>query len=487
MKVFVANRGEIAARLARGLRSLGIASAGLHVPDDAMAPHRWLLGECPPAPSEGGYLDGTAMVALAQQLGCTAVHPGYGFLSQSPEFVELVQAAGLTFIGPSVAAMRQLGDKAAARLRARALGVPVCAGEENVLCLPHARRAAEHVGYPVVCKAPNAGGGRGLVRADDAQQLADAFARAQRVAGIGCGVVVERFLPRVRHVEVQVAASQGRAVALGTRDCSSQRRLQKVIEEAPASAVPAAIAQAMASAAERLFVDAQYVGVGTAEFLFDPAGGPAGEFYFLEVNPRLQVEHPVTEAVLGIDLVAAQLALARGEPVMPASPAVRGHAIEVRLNAEEPHNAFLPASGTVRMLSWPSGPGIRVDAGVAEGSTVGTQYDSLLAKIIAWAPTRSQARESLLQALEETVLLGVASNRDHLLALVGSERFAADDIHTRWLADVAFAPVAAPLPLEQFLQGKASAELPSLVRPRLGPVLPSAFARGDRFGRDGPP
>lgn len=483
--VFVANRGEIAARIARSLRSLGYGSAGVFAPDDAMAPHRWLLTSCAPLAAPAGYTDGAALLAHARRAGATFVHPGYGFLSQDAGFAEAVADAKLTWVGPSPAAMRALGDKGAARVRASALGLPIVEGVSDLRDDAAIGRAAAALGYPLLLKAPNAGGGRGLVRIDSAAGLPAATARARRVAGADTPLVLERWLRVVRHVEVQVVADGQRAMALGTRDCSTQRRLQKVIEEAPATALSTQAAASMGAQAERLFVDAGYAGVGTAEFLLDADG----HWTFLEVNPRLQVEHTVTEEIFGIDLVAWQLAIAAGEPLPAQAPLARGHSIEARLTAEDPAADYTPQTGTVLLAHWPQGPGIRVDAGVAEGSVVSGAYDALLAKIVATAPTRAQARARLLQALEEVQLLGVGHNVAHLCALLRNDAFVADRLHTAWLSDVDSGAPAPPAPLAAYIAGRDAAPAgitwaargrePRASRPRHA----SAFAVLDGFGR----
>lgn len=485
MKLLIANRGEIAARIAQSGRSLGIYCIGVFSPADAHAPHRWLCDEAWPLPQNNSYLDGQALLAQAKASGATAVHPGYGFLSQSPQFAQALIDAGLVWVGPSPRAMAEIGDKRAARLRAQRLGIPIIAGAEDVHTLADVRAQGERLGYPLLLKAAAAGGGRGLRlvnRADEVDAMwASAVREAEQAVGDG-RLLVERWLQNVRHIEIQIMADGHQAAAIGTRECSLQRRYQKVVEEAPCDHIDAAILAQMGDAAQRLFADVGYSGAGTAEFLLDMRG----DWFFLEVNPRLQVEHTVTEEVLGVDIVAWQLQVAMGKPLSALSAQTctsRGHAIEVRLTAEDPHAEFLPSTGTVQLLQWPAGPGIRVDAGIAEGSEVSAHYDALLAKIIAWAPTREQARLRLLHALQQTVVLGVANNLAFLQSALQQKDFVDRTTFTTTLASWPWQPPVVPEAVLHAMhqQQPSSAFCGHGAAP--GSAKPSPWQRHDNFGR----
>ena len=443
LKVLVANRGEIACRILHTLRELGLPSVALYTDVDAEAPHVWQADEAVGLGAPMQYLDGAAILRAAAQTGATAVHPGYGFLSQQPRFAADCAAAGLLFIGPSPEAMAALGDKRRSRAVAEACGIPVVPGAEACDDVAAALAAATRVGYPVLLKAAGGGGGKGMRRVDAAEEMAAAFAAAQREAqgAFADGrLLLEKYIHPARHIEVQVLGDGQRAVALGERECSLQRRYQKVIEEGPAACLTAPQRQALRQAAERLMVAAGYANAGTVEFLL----ADDGAFYFLEVNTRLQVEHPVTELTTGLDLVAWQLAVAQGA-ALPAPPPTWGHAIEARLNAEDVPAGFLPASGRVAHLTWPQWPHVRVDTGIAEGSVVGPHYDPLLAKLIAWGSDREQARRRLVAALYETQLLGVTTNQAFLLQILTSDDFIAGHSRTTTLEGQAWpAPPAPP-------------------------------------------
>ena len=402
--LFVANRGEIAARIERTCRRLGIA---------AVIPHRDL---------DPGLdlLDGAAVVAAAIRSGADAVHPGYGFLSEQAAFAEAVLDAGLRWVGPPADAMRRMGDKAAARRLAASLGIPVLPGydgddqSDGTLLA-----AADAIGYPVLVKPAGGGGGKGMHVATDPGTLAHAIRAARREAGTAFGddrLLLERHVTAGRHVEVQVLFDAlGHGVHLGERDCSLQRRYQKVLEETPAPNLDPAIRDGLAEAALRLAGSVGYVSAGTCEFLVGDAA-----WWFLEMNTRLQVEHPVTELVTGRDLVADQLRVAAGEPLGFAQEDVRidGHAIEVRLYAEDPAAGFLPATGPVVAARWPDAPCVRVEAGIAAGDEISDRFDPMLAKLAACAPTRDQALDLLADALDETVVLGLTTNLRFLRWLV---------------------------------------------------------------------
>ncbi len=437
-RLLVANRGELVVRIARTCRSMGIATLALVTSDQRDA--WWVLGADEIVPLPTGYLDGPAIVEAAVAAGADAVHPGYGFLAERPEFAEAVIAAGLTWVGPPPAAMRALGDKAAARHVAASVGVPILPGYDGrgqsdaVL-----RREAERIGYPILVKPSAGGGGKGMHVVRAPAELRDTLAAARREAAMAFGddrLILERYLDRPRHVEVQILLdAHGAGVHLGERDCSLQRRHQKVVEEAPAPGVGSKLRRRLGGWALGLARAAGYVGAGTAEFLL----ADDGSITFLEMNARLQVEHPVTEAVTGIDLVSAQLRVAAGEPLWLRQSDVEltGHAIEARLYAEDPWNGFLPAVGRILETRWPSGPDLRVDAGIGDGDEIGTRYDPLLAKIIAVGPDRGAARERLVAALERTRVVGVTTNRGFLASLLVLPEVVAgtartETIDTRW-------------------------------------------------------
>jgi excisionase family DNA binding protein len=423
--LLVANRGEIVARIARTARGLGIAVVGIAAEGDRppAGVDRWLRVP--------GYLDADAILEAARHAGANAVHPGYGFLSESPDFAAAVEAAGLIWVGPPAAAIAAMGDKAAARRTAEDHGVPVLPGYDGP-DQDDARLAAEaeRIGFPLLLKPAAGGGGKGMRTVRRAEDLPDAVAAARREAGRAFGderLVFERLLDGPRHVEVQVLFdAYGSGVHLGERDCSAQRRRQKIVEEAPGPAVTPELRDRLGAAALAVAGAVGYVGAGTVEFLLANDGG----FNFLEMNTRLQVEHPVTEAVTGRDLVADQLRVASGEPLGFAQADARfsGHAIEARLYAEDPESGFLPASGRIAALHWP--PDVRVDAGVAEGDAVTDRYDPMLAKVIAHGPDRATALERLRASLEEARILGVRTNLRFLRWLLAHPAMVAGEVRT---------------------------------------------------------
>ena len=444
MKVLVANRGEIACRILRTLREMSIPSVSVHTEADADSPHAHLADESAALGAPDRYLSEEALIGAARKTGATAIHPGYGFLSQSASFARNCDAAGLTFLGPTAASMTALGDKRGSRATAERLGIPVVPGAQEVDRLSTAEEIADRLGYPVLLKAAGGGGGRGMRLVRSRAELREAHEGARREAKAAFAderLLLEKYLSPAKHVEVQILGDGRDAVALGERECSLQRRYQKVIEEAPAIRVPAETRRAMGDAAVRLARDAAYRSAGTVEFLVSSDGS----FHFLEVNTRLQVEHPVTEMVSGIDIVRAQIDVAQGSPLPIAVPP-RGHAIEARLNAEDPYRGFLPQSGPILMLHWPQRPGVRIDTGVREGQAIGTHYDSLLAKIIAWGSDREQARRRLIEALRETTLLGIATNQPFLIQVLESEPFRSGETYTTTLESLNW--VEDPLPPE---------------------------------------
>ena len=442
-KVLIANRGEIAVRVARACRDHGLASVAVYAEPDRDALH---VREADEAFALGGntapesYLRIDKLIEIAQQSGADAVHPGYGFLSENAEFAQAVIDAGLTWIGPPPDAISKLGDKTQARHIALAVGAPLTpgtpdpvAGSDEVLAF------ADEYGLPIAIKAAFGGGGRGLKVARERAEIVELYDSAVReaVAAFGRGeCFVERYLDKPRHVETQVLAdSSGNVVVVGTRDCSLQRRYQKLVEEAPAPFLSEAQLKSLYDASKAICKEAGYVGAGTVEFLV----GQDGLISFLEVNTRLQVEHPVTEEVAGVDLVRWQFRIADGELLDFEDPAPRGHAIEFRINGEDPGRGFLPAPGTVTKFSAPLGPGVRTDTGIESGSVIGGQFDSLLAKLIVVGSTRQEAIERSRRALDELVVEGMATAQPFHQAVVRDEAFAPSDptaaftVHNRWI------------------------------------------------------
>jgi urea carboxylase len=441
--VLVANRGEIAVRIIRTLRKMGISPVSVHSDADRFAPHVTLADQSVrlgPAPAADSYLNVDAVIAAAKATGAEAVHPGYGFLSENAGFAEALAAAGITFIGPDPHHLRDFGLKHTARDLAQKAGVPLLPGTGLLADVEAAVSAAASLGYPVMLKSTAGGGGIGMSRCDDETALRAAFDGVERTARASFGdarVYLERFVARARHVEVQVFGNgKGRAVALGERDCSLQRRNQKVIEETPAPNLPEVVRQRLLSAAQSLCASVAYASAGTVEFIYDP---DREDFAFLEVNTRLQVEHPVTEAVLGIDLVEWMVRQAAGEDPIPATlPSPKGHAIEARLYAEQPHAGFRPSAGRLTEVAFPVD--IRVDGWIATGTVVEPYYDPMLAKIIVHGADRPAAVAALKAALGESRVAGVATNLAYLSAIAGSEMFARGDVTTAALNSFAFAP-----------------------------------------------
>jgi acetyl/propionyl-CoA carboxylase alpha subunit len=436
-KVLIANRGEIACRIAVTLRELGLRSVAVYSEADRGAMHTRVADEVVligPAEPRASYLNATALIAAAKATGAEAIHPGYGFLAENAAFADAVEAAGLTFIGPTGESIRAMGDKRAARAIAIAAGVPVVPGAEGAD--PKAlMRAARSIGYPLLVKAALGGGGKGMRVVTDEAGLAEAIESAGRLATAAFGdgaVYVEKRLEDARHIEVQVLGDgHGGAIHLFERECSLQRRHQKVIEECPSSAVDDMLRAALTSAAVALTARVQYRGAGTCEFLV----APDGSFFFLEMNTRLQVEHPVTELVTGLDLVRLQLEVAAtGKlPLEQRDVTRRGHAIEARVYAEDPARNFLPQAGDIARARWPHGPFVRVDAGVETGDRVPVHYDPILGKIIAFGADRARALSALAAALDETTLHGVITNLPFLRALARSREVARATFDTEWI------------------------------------------------------
>ncbi|MDX3596299.1 biotin carboxylase N-terminal domain-containing protein [Streptomyces sp. ID03-2B] len=438
-KVLIANRGEIAVRVARACRDAGIASVAVYAEPDRDALHvraadeAFALGGDTPAAS---YLDMAKVLQAAADSGADAIHPGYGFLSENAEFAQAVLDAGLTWIGPPPAAIRDLGDKVAARHIAQRAGAPLVAGTPDpVSGSDEVVAFAEQNGLPIAIKAAFGGGGRGLKVARTLEEIPELYDSAVReaVAAFGRGeCFVERYLDKPRHVETQcLADTHGNVVVVSTRDCSLQRRHQKLVEEAPAPFLTQAQNDELYAASKAILKEAGYVGAGTVEFLV----GVDGTISFLEVNTRLQVEHPVTEEVTGIDLVREMFRIADGEELGYGDPAVRGHSFEFRINGEDPGRGFLPAPGTVTTFAPPTGPGVRLDAGVESGSVIGPAWDSLLAKLIVTGATREQALQRAARALAEFQVEGMATAIPFHRAVVADPAFTADPftVHTRWI------------------------------------------------------
>jgi len=452
-KILIANRGEIAVRIVRACRDLGIGSVAVFSDADRTALHVLLADEAyrlGPAPAAESYLDIGRVIDAARRSGADAIHPGYGFLSEDPEFAAACVDAGLVFIGPTPASMAALGNKTAARALARREGVPILEGTvEAVANLDAAQRVAAEVGYPIMLKAAAGGGGKGMRLVASAAELPSAWALAGAEAASAFGdaaIFIERAIVQPRHVEIQILGDHlgnesGRLIWLGERDCSVQRRHQKIIEESPAPRLSAATRAAMGAAALKLARAAAYTSAGTVEFLVDAAEN----FYFLEVNTRLQVEHPVTEAVTGIDLVEQQIRIAAGEPLRIEQAAVepRGHALECRIYAEDPEQNFMPSPGRITRLRTPQGPGVRVDSGIYEGWNVPLDYDPLLAKLIVWGADRKQAVARMQRALGEYEIAGVRHNLGFFRRVFADAAFRAGEIDTAYVARLLAQPASA--------------------------------------------
>jgi acetyl-CoA carboxylase biotin carboxylase subunit len=435
-KLLIANRGEIAVRIARGCRELGVRTVAVYSEPDAGAPHLRAADE---AYALGGttasetYLRGDLLVEIARRSGAEAVHPGYGFLAENADFAQRCADAGLVFVGPPPAAMRALGSKTAARKTLQAAGVPVVPGTlDPVPTADEAAKLARDIGFPIALKAVSGGGGKGMRVVHAPADLESAFRQASSEAQAAFGdpsMYLERLITRPRHVEVQILADRdGNVVHLGERECSVQRRHQKLVEESPSPAVDPDLRARMGDVAVRAAQAVGYTNAGTCEFLLDADGS----FYFLEVNARLQVEHPVTELVTGLDLVHQQLRIAAGEPLGFTQDDVhfRGHAIECRVSAEDPYNGFFPSTGRVRAVHEPAGPGVRLDSALEAGQDVSLHYDPLLAKLIVWAPDRPAALRRMRRALGEYLVLGVATTIPFHRWLMEHPSFVGGDLET---------------------------------------------------------
>jgi len=436
-RVLVANRGEIAVRVIRALHELGVEAVAVYSTADDDSLHVRLADRAvkigPPSAAQS-YLSIPAVIAAAETTGCEAIHPGYGFLSENPDFVRACAENEVVFVGPPADVMERMGDKARAKEEMRAANVPLVPGTEGAATLEEARAAAAELGFPVLLKATAGGGGKGmrLVHAPAELEAAYSTARVEAEAAFGDGsLYVEKALVPARHVEIQVLCDrQGGVLTLGERECSVQRRHQKLIEESPSPALSAERREEMEAAAERACRAIGYENAGTFEFLL----GPDGTFHFIELNARLQVEHPVTEVVTGIDVVRWQFRIAAGEPLsMTGRAPRRGHALEVRLNAEDPANDFAPAPGRITRFRPPLGPGVRIDTFLEEGSAISPYYDSLIAKLIVWAEDRDAAIARGVRALDELELDGIPTTRSLALDILRSPEFRSGEYSTSFL------------------------------------------------------
>ena len=438
-KVLIANRGEIALRVIRACQELGIKTVAVYSEADVRAPHvreadeAVLIG---PPPSSESYLRGDRIIEAAKQTGAEAIHPGYGFLSEREWFARAVRDAGLVWIGPPAEAIAAMGSKTAARTLMVANGVPVVPGTTEALAdAKEAQKLARKFGFPILLKAAAGGGGKGMRVVASPRELENSLDAARREAKSAFGddaVYIEKFIERPRHVEIQILAdSHGTVLSLGERECSVQRRHQKMIEEAPSVAVSPELRKKMGETAVRAARAAGYVNAGTCEFLLDQKG----DFYFLEMNTRLQVEHPVTELVTGIDLVQWQLRIAAGEklPFKQEQISPRGWAMECRITSEDASDNFLPSTGRIEYLHLPSGPGVRWDGGIESGSEVGLYYDPMLAKLIVWGADREQAVTRMRRALVDLIILGVETSRDFHIRVMDDEEFRRGEIEIQWL------------------------------------------------------
>lgn len=440
-RILIANRGEVALRILRAAREMGVEVVVVYSEidaDTAAVREADVAVKIGPAPSAKSYLSIPAIIAAAQTTGAEAIHPGYGFLAENAEFARICAEQDLVFIGPSPEAISSMGDKSVARETMMAAGVPTVPGSDGAVETPEAALAfAEEVGFPVLIKAAAGGGGKGMRVAESADALPAAFVAAKNEAAAAFGndtVYIEKYLTRPRHVEIQVLAdNHGNAVHLCERDCSIQRRHQKLVEEAPSPALDAATREAMGDAALRAVAAVDYKNAGTVEFLLDTDG----RFYFMEMNTRVQVEHPVTEQITGVDIIKEQICIAAGEPMScaddaPFSPCC--HAIEFRVNAEDPAHGFRPNPGTISRLELPGGPGVRVDTHVRTGYTIPPTYDSLIAKLIVWGRDREEALARAARALDEFVIEGVATTLPFHREVVDNAAFRSGEVYTDFVA-----------------------------------------------------
>jgi acetyl-CoA carboxylase, biotin carboxylase subunit len=439
-KVLVANRGEISLRVVRACQELGVAAVAVYSDADESALHVRHADEAVrigPPPAGKSYLDVEALIDAAKETGAEAVHPGYGFLAENAAFAAACREAGLTFVGPSAKAIEKLGNKSAARRLAREAKVPVVPGSDDASSADEAAQTAGGIGYPIMVKAAAGGGGRGIRVAEDEDELRKAVqvARREAEAAFGDGTLyLEKLLVAPRHVEVQVMGDhEGNVIHLYERECSMQRRRQKVLEEAPSPGISPGVREKMAEAAVRLAREAGYANAGTVEFLVEDE-----EFYFIEMNTRIQVEHPVTEMLTGVDLVKEQIRISAGDPVSLEQEDVPmvGHAIEFRINAEDPDQDFMPSPGEISLLEVPGGPGVRVDSAIYQGYQIPPFYDSMVGKLIVWALTREEAISRARRALREYRLEGIKTTIPLHLRLLKGEAFRSGEYHTGYLEEL---------------------------------------------------
>ncbi len=479
-KILIANRGEIALRVIRAAHELGVQAVAVYSEADRYAPHVFAADEAyliGPPPSAQSYLRQDALIEIAKRSGAEAIHPGYGFLSERAPFIRAVREAGLVFIGPSAEAVEAMGDKTAARSRVIDAGVPVVPGTKQALSGPEeARRAAAEIGYPVLLKASAGGGGKGMRVVNSEDEIERALTAAGNEARAAFGddaVYVEKYLQGPRHIEIQLLADRhGNTLHLGERECSIQRRHQKMIEEAPSPVLTPEEREAMGATAVAAARSVNYEGAGTVEFLYQD-----GEFYFLEMNTRIQVEHPVTELTTGIDLVQWQIRIAAGEaiPFRQEDVRMQGHAIECRITSEDPANDFLPSTGRIEHLDIPSGPGVRWDWGIAVGYEVGLFYDPMLAKLIVHGPTREEAIDRMRRALGELRVVGLDTSVPFHLRVMDEPDFRAGRLDIRYLEKheagllevevdeeaLEFAALAAALLEEETRERRAASRMPA--------------------------
>ncbi|CAN5764352.1 acetyl-CoA carboxylase biotin carboxylase subunit [soil metagenome] len=492
-KILIANRGEIALRVIRAAHELGVEAVAVYSEADRFAPHvmaadeAYLIG---PAPSAQSYLRQDALIEIARRSGAEAIHPGYGFLSERAPFIQAVREAGLVFIGPSAEAVEAMGDKTSARKRVIAAGVPVVPGTKEALTdADEARRVAAEIGYPILLKAAAGGGGKGMrvVHSEDEVERALTAAGNEARAAFGDdSVYIEKYLDGPRHIEIQLLADQhGNVLHLGERECSIQRRHQKMIEEAPSPVITPELREAMGATAVAAARSVDYEGAGTVEFLYQN-----GEFYFLEMNTRIQVEHPVTELTTGIDLVQWQIRIAAGEemPFRQEDIRLQGHAIECRITSEDPANSFLPSTGQIQHLEVPAGPGVRWDSGIAPGYEVGLSYDPMLAKLIVHAPTRDQAIDRMRRALGELRVVGLDTSVPFHLRVMDEPDFRAGRLDIRYLENHEAELLDLEVEEETLLMAALAAALleEETRERRVSARMPAGASRGSRWsGRGG--
>ena len=440
-KILIANRGEIAVRIIRACRELGIATVAVYSEADRDALHVRLADEAyciGPTSSKESYLNFTNIMSVATLTECDAVHPGYGFLAENADFADICESCGITFIGPSSDAIERMGDKAVAKQTMKDAGVPVIPGSDGLVeDMDEALMIARDIGYPIIIKATAGGGGKGIRIAENedslVKQMTTAQQEAERAFG-NAGVYLEKLLTGMKHVEIQIIADKhGHAVHLGERDCSIQRRRQKLIEEAPCSILTPDIRERMGEAAVRAALAVDYSGAGTLEFLL----GPDGQFYFMEMNTRIQVEHPVTEMITGIDLIKEMILVAQGEPLSFRQENVQidGWAIECRVNAEDPARNFMPSAGQIHFYLPPGGFGVRVDSAAYPGCVISPHYDSMIAKLIVWAPTREEAIERMKRALSEFAIEGIHTTIPFHMRLLQHPNFVQGDFDIKFLEE----------------------------------------------------